>query len=79
MRKKLEHFLKQLIENEFLISNLRPPLTVMDQLDYLIKRLKESLIEEWSNELIDIQQKIRTYTMTPLGEGEQIYKELHKK
>ncbi|OKO95291.1 lantibiotic dehydratase [Geobacillus proteiniphilus] len=76
---KIEHFLKQLIENEFLISNLRPPLTVMDQLDYLIKRLKESLIEEWSNELIDIQQKIRTYTMTPLGEGEQIYKELHKK
>ncbi|KLR75048.1 SpaB, partial [Geobacillus sp. T6] len=76
---KIERFLKQLIENEFLISNLRPPLTVMDQLDYLIKRLKESHIEEWSNELIDIQQKIRTYTMTPLGEGEQIYKELHKK
>lgn len=41
---KIERFLKQLIENEFLISNLRPPLTVMDQLDYLIKRLKESHI-----------------------------------
>ncbi|KAF0993637.1 lantibiotic dehydratase [Geobacillus sp. TFV-3] len=73
---KIVHFLKQLIENEFLISNLRPPLTVMDQLDYLIKELKKSNIEEWVNELVDIQEDIRRYTMTPLGEGEKIYKDL---
>ncbi|KIO68335.1 hypothetical protein B4064_0974 [Caldibacillus thermoamylovorans] len=76
---KIEHFLKQLIKNEFLISNLRPPLTVMDQLDYLIKELKKSNLEEWVNALTNIQEEIRKYTMTPFGEGEKIYKDLHRK
>ncbi|MED0679095.1 lantibiotic dehydratase [Aneurinibacillus thermoaerophilus] len=76
---RIDNFLKQLIENEFLISNLQPPLTVMDQLDYLIKELKKSNIEELVNELIDIQDYIHRYTMTPLGEGEKIYKDLHRK
>jgi lantibiotic biosynthesis protein len=76
---RIEHFLKQLIENEFLISNLRPPLTVMDQLDYLLKELKKCNIDELISELIDVQNYIEKYTSTPLGEGEEVYMELYKK
>lgn len=77
---KIDNFLKQLIEREFLISNLRPPLTVLDQFDYLIKEISKAKIEiPLVEELIEIQEKLKIYNETPVGAGEKTYLELYKK
>lgn len=39
----LTSFVKELIQKEFLISSLRPPLTANDQFDYLLTEIKSKL------------------------------------
>ncbi|MBW9173852.1 lantibiotic dehydratase [Clostridium estertheticum] len=76
---KINFFLKELINKEYLISNLRPPLTVIDQFDYLIKEIQRCDINEIIlDQLINIQEKINIYNKTYVGEGESIYIELCK-
>jgi len=77
---KIDRFLKQLIEREFLISNLRPPLTVLDQFDYVIDEIKKTKIDMSTvNELIEIKNELNIYNETSVGAGEKIYLDLYKK
>lgn len=78
--KTIEGFLKQLIEKEYLISNLRPPLTVLDQFDYIINELKKIKIQiPIISDLIDIKNGIDVYNKSLLGKGEEIYLDICKK
>jgi thiopeptide-type bacteriocin biosynthesis protein len=77
---KIDNFLKQLIEREFLISKLRPPLTVLDQFDYLINEIKKAKIEiPLVDELLEIKEKLKIYNETSVGHGEKIYLDLYEK
>ncbi|WP_125152330.1 lantibiotic dehydratase [Clostridium rectalis] len=72
---KIQDFLINLIENEYLISNLMPPLTVEDQFDYIINEINKlnndcKLVEK----LKKVKKMINEYMETDLGEGEELYK-----
>ncbi|WP_026887551.1 lantibiotic dehydratase [Clostridium beijerinckii] len=77
---KIENYLKGLIENEYLISSLRPPLTIEDQLVYIIAKLDELDIEtDLKNQLLEIREMLYEYMKTGLGEGEELYKSVYDK
>lgn len=79
-RQRIKEYLLQLIEKEFLISNLRPPLTVEDQYQYFIGQVEGSTLDkELINELKEVQKQIETYNHLPIGEGEYEYIKLYKK
>jgi len=77
---RIGDFLSQLLENEYLLSELRPPLINTDMLDYLINTLsKINNIEDiqlYVNKLNEIQKLIAGYNATPIGEGMDIYNEI---
>jgi len=74
---RIQAFLSQLLENEFLLSELRPPLINTDMLDYLLCVLnKMEGIEEvdfYVSKLKQIQQNISAYNNTSIGNGIDIY------
>lgn len=67
---KIQEFLHQLIQQEFLITSLRPPLTVDSPLDYLIEELQDNpeAQPEWTD-LCNLKQAFATYEASQLGEG----------
>ncbi|MGF7534232.1 lantibiotic dehydratase [Bacillus mexicanus] len=71
---KINQYVTDLIDKEFLISNLRPPMTVSDQFQYVIVQAENSHIP---NDLIqackNIQVQIDTYNRITIGEGEHQY------
>ncbi|MBU8572317.1 lantibiotic dehydratase [Bacillus subtilis] len=71
---KINQYVADLIDKEFLISNLRPPMTVSDQFQYLIAQAESSRIP---NELLQacrkIQYQIDEYNRITIGEGEDQY------
>ncbi|MCY8545956.1 lantibiotic dehydratase [Bacillus vallismortis] len=71
---KINQYVTDLIDKEFLISNLRPPMTVSDQFQYVIVQAENSHIP---NDLIqackNIQYQIDTYNRIAIGEGEHQY------
>ncbi len=74
---RIKMYLMELINKEFLISNVRPPLTVDDQYQYVIDQLQTSNIAPlWLEQLQDIQSQIEVYNHLPLGEGEHLYIQL---
>ncbi len=77
---KIKDFLWQLFQNEFLISELRPPLMVSSPFDYLVEKLSgiNGLASELS-ELMAINDLIRQYNGTKPGEGVAIFKSLSGK
>lgn len=66
---KINQYVADLIDKEFLISNLRPPMTVSDQFQYLIDQAESRHIP---NELIqackNIQYQIDAYNRITIGE-----------
>lgn len=56
----LHEYVQSLIKEEYLISDLRPPLTVINQLEYFICKLREYDIN--ADTLIDIKKQIEVYT-----------------
>lgn len=76
----VELFLKTLIEKEFLISSLRPPLSNTDELGWVISKLNDfSAVKHYRNLLMDIQKDISTYQNTEIGEGIVLYKTIVSK
>jgi len=79
---RIENFLSQLIENEFLLSELRPPLTNTDMLDYIIRVLNvidgNNEVNDYVMNLKEIQKNIAVYNSTSLGKGIDIYNEIIK-
>jgi len=77
---RIEGFLVQLLENEYLLSELRPPLINTDMLDYLINALsKITSIDEvdlYIAKLKDIQKLMENYNLTSIGKGIDIYNEI---
>lgn len=59
------NYLHALIKEGFLISDLRPPLTINDQFQYFIHMLKKHNID--TNELVTIYNKIEKYATEEYG------------
>jgi len=77
---KLENFLKELVEKEVLISNLRPPLNIDNQMEYLQEQLnRKEELEEYYIEVKEINDLIKKYNQTRVGEGEEQLDQLVKK
>ncbi|MHC5562284.1 lantibiotic dehydratase [Bacillus spizizenii] len=71
---KINQYVADLIDKEFLISNLRPPMTVSDQFQYLIAQAESSHIpDELIQACKNIQYQIDAYNRITIGEGEHQY------
>lgn len=76
----LTSFVKELIQKEFLISSLRPPLTANDQFDYLLTEIKSKLGDiDLLHHLIEIKFLIDQYKDTEPGDGEELYLSIYNK
>lgn len=74
---KLKKFIKELVEKEVLISNLRPPLNVDNQMEYLQEQLnKRKELEEYYIEVKEINDSIKEYNQTKVGDGEEKFEQL---
>ena len=68
---RIETFLAQLLENEYLISKLRPPLTNTDVLDYIINTFENigNTTETYATILSNLRILLQDYNKTPVGKG----------
>jgi len=77
---RIENFLSQLIENEYLLSELRPPLTNTDMLGYVIRILDEikgnNEVDDYVLKLKEIQKNIEVYNRIGLGGGLETYNKI---
>ena len=68
---KIEWFLNQLFENEYLLSELRPPIVNTDALDHVIRALRRieqnPAAKEFCEKLESICADIARYNTTPIG------------
>lgn len=77
---KLKKFIKELVEKEVLISNLRPPLNIDNQTVYLQEQLsRKEELNEYYIAIKEINDLIKKYNQTEIGEGEQKLEQLVKK
>ncbi|WP_144510537.1 lantibiotic dehydratase [Bacillus sp. FJAT-22090] len=75
---KILKLISQLIEKEYLLTNLRPPLTDKAPFLYLIDQLKKIKgKEELTEKIIKILQLITDYDNTKIGDGLNILKEIN--
>ncbi|WP_025689409.1 lantibiotic dehydratase [Paenibacillus zanthoxyli] len=73
----ITNFVWTLFSKEFLISELRPPLTIPSPLEYLLERLEPLKgVDEEKRMLTQVQSLIRKYDDCPLGGGLEIYQEM---
>ncbi|HBI1770653.1 TPA: lantibiotic dehydratase [Enterococcus faecalis] len=78
--KVLQSFLNTLIEKEFLISSLRPPLTNVDELDWVISKMNDIPDTQiYKNLLVEIQNDISAYRKTEIGDGITLYESILSK
>lgn len=76
-REKISRFLEQLFQQEFLISDLRPPLTSPSPLAWVIERLHQiSGVDDTRRALQNVESLLTAYDAMPLGEGESLYREI---
>ena len=79
----VDNFLNQLFVNEYLISELRPPMINTDPLSYVIstltrlKNIKEA--NYWYQNLLDIQKDISEYNQTTIGCGISLFQNIISK
>lgn len=62
----LTTFIRNLVEKDFLISDLRPPICNVDPLDYLLSKLEE---EKLTSDLHCLKNMIEDYNDLKIGEG----------
>lgn len=75
--KQILKFIKNLIKNEYLITNLRPPLTNTNVLEYIINILSNICSAEYiSKSLKIISDTIDQYNKSEVGEGIDLYKKI---
>ncbi|MCP1311556.1 lantibiotic dehydratase [Paenibacillus tyrfis] len=76
---QIHDFLHSLLLSEYLISNLKPPITISSPFDYVIQRLEHITgLDELNKQLKYLNQLINTYDLKPIGSGEIILEELNK-
>lgn len=82
-QERIKAFLDQLVDNEFLISEMRPPLVNTDTLRYVIHILEEinfnSEAERYLLLLTDIEEEIDQYNLKPIGTGLHIFESIISK
>lgn len=77
---KVSNLVWNLFKQEFLISSLRPPLTVADPIQYLLRQLSElDGLENEKSELADICSQIKKYDEQQLGKGLDQYLQIRRK
>ncbi|MFK4343969.1 MULTISPECIES: lantibiotic dehydratase [unclassified Paenibacillus] len=77
---RIKDYVMELIDKEFLLSHLRPPLTVLDQYQYFIEQAGRACVAE--DRLADLQAiavQMEHYSQLPLGQGEHEYIALFEK
>lgn len=78
-KEKINYFLKKLIEKEYLVTDLRPPLVNVDGLQYVMFRIKNiKSAGKWYNNFQNINVLIESYCNSNIGEGIEIYQEICK-
>ncbi|WP_128896105.1 lantibiotic dehydratase [Longirhabdus pacifica] len=75
---QISQFVYDLLKQELLISNLRPPLVDVNPLHYLIEVVQQ-LPTELKVKLKEISMLIDKYDNVVLGKGEQLYRTIIKK
>lgn len=76
----LFNFIKELIRNEYVFTNLRTPLLISSPLEYLIEWLEENAPEATLlSILMDIDCDIKNYERENFGEGEEMVCKIIKK
>ncbi len=77
-KEKISGYLTQLISKNFLISDLRPPMSnTSDTLSYLIKKLDfYGILDQTTSDLSRIYYLINQYRLAPIGTGMETYREL---
>jgi thiopeptide-type bacteriocin biosynthesis protein len=76
-REKISHFVWQLFQQEFLVCELRPPMTEVDPLQHVRRCLSRLQgVEQWQRELDEIAVQLAEYDRLPLGEGEELFREI---
>lgn len=73
-KKKLQTFLIELIDKEYLITSLRPKITEENLLERIVDKLSsfEELVY-WNNTLNNIQKLFDLYNSKSVGDGEEIF------
>ncbi|MCP3776478.1 lantibiotic dehydratase [Paenibacillus sp. MZ04-78.2] len=75
----IEHYVWQLFEQEFLISELRPPTTTTDPLGHVMSVLESITgMEDLKDKLHRIREDIFKYNLLPVGQGEEMLSQLRK-
>lgn len=70
---KIESVIMQLVENEYLITELRPPLTMTEPFEYVLEKIFHLQgIESLQTQLQEIHQLLITYNQLEIGEGLQL-------
>lgn len=70
---RIEAYILQLFQQEFLISELRPPLTSVDPFQHVVQVVgKMRGVELWKQRLQRIEQQLAAYNGLPIGEGEAL-------
>ncbi|MEN8906533.1 MAG: lantibiotic dehydratase [Clostridiales bacterium] len=79
-KKKIQEFLWQLFRTEFLISELKPPLMIKSPFDYFLNKINNKLfLKDKKEDLIKIQELIKDYDNTKIGNGTDIYFDIKEK
>ena len=74
---KFKIFLDELINNEYLISNLRPPLTKHGQFKYFLDQLKKVVSDKaYTDKLVKIYNDINLYNKCSDRNSENLYNKL---
>lgn len=72
-KEQINTFLKQLLENEFLLTELRPPLSNIDILDYIISIFSSIQevpeVKKYVSKLIQVKNSISKYNLERIGDG----------
>lgn len=80
---KIEAFLNQLFDNEYLLSELRPPIVNTDALEYVIAVLDRIAdhqeVNEYLAQLKSIRSAISEYNSSSIGNGTELFEKTVRK
>ncbi|HER3861026.1 TPA: lantibiotic dehydratase, partial [Streptococcus pyogenes] len=72
----LESYIHDLVTNDFLISDLRPPICNINSLDYLLSKLEEGTL---CTDLTTLKKMIEDYNDLNIGEGRDLLLQIFDK
>ncbi|PGA90096.1 bacteriocin biosynthesis protein [Bacillus pseudomycoides] len=80
LEEKIHAVLLQLIEREYLVTELRPSLMIQSPFEFLLEKLGHVQgIEELKNDLNQLNQLITCYNQKNIGEGLNVIKKINQK